>query len=82
MTRAHSLRRTAAAAPHVVWSVLFIVAPLLFVLYYAFTDKDVVRHKLVQRIIRAYEKYEKTVAQNSYNRSKNKNNMRHGEKTQ
>ena len=40
MTRAHSLRRTAAAAPHVVWSVLFIVAPLLFVLYYAFTDKD------------------------------------------
>ena len=47
-----------------------------------FTDKDVVRHKLVLRIIRAYEKYEKTVAQNSYNRSKNKNNMRNGEKTQ
>ncbi len=26
---------------------------------HAFTDKDVVRHKLVQQIIRAYEKYEK-----------------------
>ena len=26
---------------------------------HAFTDRDVVRHKLVQRIIRAYEKYEK-----------------------
>ena len=40
MTRATSLRRTAAAAPHIVWSVLFIVAPLLFVLYYAFTHQD------------------------------------------
>ncbi|MBQ9116290.1 MAG: ABC transporter permease [Clostridia bacterium] len=28
------------AAPHVVWAVLFIVAPLLFVAYYAFTDQD------------------------------------------
>ncbi len=27
-----------AATPHVVWMVLFIVAPLLFVIYYAFTD--------------------------------------------
>jgi len=26
------------AAPHVVWSILFIIAPMLFVLYYAFTD--------------------------------------------
>ncbi|MBQ6892668.1 MAG: ABC transporter permease [Clostridia bacterium] len=26
------------AAPHVVWSILFIVAPMLFVFYYAFTD--------------------------------------------
>ena len=40
MTRAKSLRRTIAAAPHLVWSVMFIVAPLLFVLYYAFTGKD------------------------------------------
>ena len=30
---------------------------------HAFTDRDVVRHKLVQRIIRAYEKYEKTEAE-------------------
>ena len=40
MTRAKSLRRTIAAAPHLVWSVMFIVAPLIFVLYYAFTAKD------------------------------------------
>ena len=30
---------------------------------HAFTDKDVVRHKLVQRIIRAYEEYEKNAMQ-------------------
>ena len=35
-----SLIQKAAAAPHIVWSVLFIIAPLIFVLYYAFTDKD------------------------------------------
>ena len=29
-----------AAAPHVFWSVLFIILPLLIVLYYAFTDAD------------------------------------------
>ena len=28
------------AAPHILWSILFILAPLLFVLYYAFTDKN------------------------------------------
>lgn len=27
------------AAPHIVWSVLFILAPMMFVFYYAFTDK-------------------------------------------
>jgi len=27
-----------AAAPHMVWMVLFIIAPLIFVIYYAFTD--------------------------------------------
>lgn len=27
-----------AAAPHIVWMVMFIVAPMLFVLYFAFTD--------------------------------------------
>ena len=33
-----SLLARYAAAPHIVWSVLFIVAPLIFVAYYAFTD--------------------------------------------
>lgn len=28
----------AAASPHIVWAVLFIVAPICFVVYYAFTD--------------------------------------------
>ncbi|MBR7101605.1 MAG: ABC transporter permease [Clostridia bacterium] len=35
-----SLIQKAAASPHIVWSVLFIIAPLIFVMYYAFTDKD------------------------------------------
>lgn len=35
-----SLLTRAAAAPHVVWSVMFIAAPLLFVLYYALTDAN------------------------------------------
>lgn len=30
-----------AAAPHVVWAILFIIAPLIFVGYYAFTDNGV-----------------------------------------
>ncbi len=30
----------AAAAPHIVWSVLFIIAPLIFAVYYSFTDLD------------------------------------------
>lgn len=30
-----------AAVPHTVWTVLFIVAPMLFVLYFAFTDNEV-----------------------------------------
>ena len=29
-----------AAAPHIVWSVLFIIAPLMFVIYYTFTDAN------------------------------------------
>lgn len=33
-----SLLQRYAAAPHIVWAVLFILAPLLFVAYYAFTD--------------------------------------------
>ena len=31
---------TLAVAPHTVWAIMFIVAPLLFVAYYAFTDAD------------------------------------------
>ena len=30
----------AVASPHIVWTVLFIVAPLLFVIYYAFTSPE------------------------------------------
>ena len=29
-----------AAAPHIVWMIMFIVAPMLFVLYFAFTDAE------------------------------------------
>ncbi len=29
-----------AAAPHIVWMVMFIVAPMLFVVYFAFTDEN------------------------------------------
>ena len=36
----NSLLKQAAAYPHIVWSVLFIIAPLIFVAYYAFTDKN------------------------------------------
>ena len=35
-----SLFARAAAAPHVVWAVMFIVFPLIFVLYYALTDAN------------------------------------------
>ncbi len=35
-----SLFQKMAAAPHMVWAVLFIVAPMLFVIYFAFTDGD------------------------------------------
>ena len=40
VNKSKSLFARAAAAPHVVWSVLFIVAPLLFVFYYALTDTN------------------------------------------
>ena len=33
-----SLLAKYAAAPHIVWAVLFIIAPLIFIAYYAFTD--------------------------------------------
>ena len=35
-----SLLQRMAAAPHAVWSVLFIIAPMIFVVAYAFTDAD------------------------------------------
>lgn len=38
--RQSSFFAKAAAAPHMVWTVLFILAPLLFVAYYAFTTPD------------------------------------------
>ena len=39
---------------------------------HSFTERDVVRHKLVQQIILAYEKYEKSIAQrNEQNRKEN-----------
>ncbi len=40
MNKKRSLLRVAAAYPHMIWSVLFILAPLLFVLYYALTTED------------------------------------------
>ena len=38
--KSRSVFQKLAAAPHIVWAVLFIIAPLLFVAYYAFTDEN------------------------------------------
>ena len=38
--RKNSLFQKIAAAPHILWAIMFIVAPMLFVLYFAFTDAD------------------------------------------
>jgi len=35
-----SLFGRVAAAPHIVWAILFIIAPICFVIYYAFTDAN------------------------------------------
>lgn len=35
-----SLLRSVTAAPHLVWCLLFILAPMAFVVYYTFTDAD------------------------------------------
>ena len=43
------------------------------ILIHHFTDRDVVRHKLVQKIILAYEKYENELAEKREARSKNNN---------
>ena len=38
MSNRNSLRTKLVASPYIVWSVLFIIAPLIFVVYYSFTD--------------------------------------------
>ena len=38
--RGKSVFQKIAAMPHIVWMVMFIVAPMLFVLYFAFTDTE------------------------------------------
>jgi spermidine/putrescine transport system permease protein len=40
MKKTRTFKQSVTAAPHMVWCVLFIIAPMLFVLYYSFTDKD------------------------------------------
>ncbi len=40
MKKRLSFLERAAAVPHLVWTLLFIIGPLLFVLYFAFTDND------------------------------------------
>ena len=40
MNKKRSFMRSIAAAPHIFWAVLFIILPLLIVVYYAFTDAD------------------------------------------
>ena len=35
-----SVVRGAVASPYLVWTVLFIIAPLLFVVWFAFTDAN------------------------------------------
>ena len=38
--KSRTLFQKAAAAPHIVWTILFILAPMIFVLYFAFTDEN------------------------------------------
>ncbi|MBO5907525.1 MAG: ABC transporter permease [Clostridia bacterium] len=40
MKKKGSIMRSIAAAPHIFWAILFIVLPLIIVVYYAFTDGD------------------------------------------
>ena len=40
MKKKGSLMHSIAAAPHVFWAILFIILPLIIVLYYAFTDDN------------------------------------------
>ncbi|HBJ18245.1 MAG TPA: ABC transporter permease, partial [Clostridiales bacterium] len=38
MKTKNKLFHSIAAAPHIFWAILFIIVPLLIVVYYAFTD--------------------------------------------
>ena len=40
MKKNKSLIRSIAAAPHIFWAILFIILPLIIVVYYAFTDSN------------------------------------------
>jgi spermidine/putrescine transport system permease protein len=40
MKKKNSLLASISAAPHVFWAILFIVLPLIIVIYYAFTDSE------------------------------------------
>ena len=40
MNKRSATLRKLAAAPHIVWALLFILAPLVFVVFYAFTDSQ------------------------------------------
>ncbi len=40
MKRKDTLGQRLCASPHIVWSAIFIVVPLIMVIYYAFTDKS------------------------------------------
>ena len=40
MKKKNSLMRSISAAPHVFWAILFIVLPLIIVVFYAFTDTE------------------------------------------
>lgn len=40
MKKKHSIMHSIAAAPHIFWSILFIILPLVIVVYYAFTDEN------------------------------------------
>ena len=40
MKKKRSLFERFAGSPYLLWSALFIIAPLIFVAYYAFTDRN------------------------------------------
>ena len=47
-----------AAAPHIVWMIMFIVVPMLFVIFFAFTDSETMKFSLSN--ITELTKYSKT----------------------